>query len=75
MADSKQRTVRKGHIYYVKIAEMEYRAFIWEAGIWFCGRIEDHPQVPVCRARTVAAVRQQLSTALTASLMPEQPSA
>lgn len=62
----KQRTVRKGRIYYIRVAEVEYRAFIWEMGVGFCGRVEDHPEVPACRGRTTVAVRTMLSTALRA---------
>jgi hypothetical protein len=68
MAESNKRTVRKGQIYRVKVGEIEYRFFIWQAGTSFCGRVEDHPRVPSCRGRTIAAVRTQLSAALTASL-------
>lgn len=68
MAESKKRTVRKGQIYFLRSAEVEYRAFIWEDGTWFCGRLEDHPQITQCRGRTVVSVRDQLRAALTTSL-------
>lgn len=68
MAELTKRTVRKGRIYYLSVAEVTYRAFIWQTGTSFCGRVEDHPQVPLCRGRTVSAVREQLSVALAASL-------
>ncbi len=74
MAASKQRTVRKGFIYHIKVAEVDYRSFIWQAGVGFCGRVEDEPQVALCRGRTVVAVRDQLAAALTAGLS-ERPSA
>jgi hypothetical protein len=61
-----KRTVRKGRIYHLRVADLEYRAFIWEIGASFCGRVEGHPQVAQCRGRTVAAVRDQLEAALTA---------
>lgn len=73
MAGPKQRTVRKGHIYHIKVADVDYRSFIWEAGSGFCGRVEDEPQVAHCRGRTVVAVRNQLSAALSARLVPEHP--
>jgi hypothetical protein len=69
MAEAK-RTVRKGRIYHVRVADVEYRTFIWEAGTSFCGRVEEHPEVQVCRGRTVVAVRDQLAAALTATLTP-----
>ncbi|NWF80751.1 MAG: hypothetical protein HXY37_11980 [Chloroflexi bacterium] len=66
MADSTKRTVRKGRVYPMKVADVEYRAFIWQSGSGFCGRLEDQPQVALCRGRTVVAVRNQLSAALLA---------
>lgn len=69
MAESTKRsTVRKGRIYHVRVAEVEYRAFIWQTGTSFCGRVEDRPEVPLCRGRTEVAVREQLCAALAASL-------
>jgi hypothetical protein len=70
MAEATKRIVRKGRIYHVKVAEVDYRTFIWQAGSGFCGRVEDQPQVALCRGRNVAAVRDQLSAALSASLEP-----
>ena len=64
MAEQTKRTVRKGQIYHLRVAEVEYRAFIWEMGKGFCGRVEDQPQVQQCRGRTVVAVRDQLRAAL-----------
>jgi hypothetical protein len=70
MAESRLKsTVRKGRIYHLKIADADYRAFIWQAGSSFCGRVEDHPQVQLCRGRTVVLVREQLRAALAASLI------
>jgi hypothetical protein len=68
MAEAKKRLVRKGRIYQVRVADVEYRTFIWEDGSWFSGRVEDNPQITPCRARTAIAVREQLLAALTASL-------
>lgn len=68
MAETTKRTVRKGRIYHIQVADTAYRTFIWQAGAGFCGRVEDHPQVPQCRGRTVVVVREQLCKALTASL-------
>jgi hypothetical protein len=65
---TKRGVVRKGRIYQIRIAAVEYRFFIWEMGSGFCGRIEDHPQVLPCRGRTVVHVRDQLCAAMTASL-------
>ncbi|MEI7645933.1 MAG: hypothetical protein WCJ55_16820 [Chloroflexales bacterium] len=65
---TKRAVVRKGRIYQVRVADVEYRLFIWEMGSGFCGRVEDHPQVLPCRGRTVVHVRDQLSAAMTASL-------
>lgn len=73
MAASKQRTVRKGSIYFVKVGETEHRAFIWEMGTGFCGRVEQHPEVEPVRGRTVAAVREQLRAALAASTLVDGP--
>jgi len=67
MAEPK-RIVRKGRIYHLRVADAEYRAFIWQAGKSFCGRVEDQPQVQVCRGSTVTTVRAQLTAALAASL-------
>lgn len=68
MAESKKAIVRKGRIYHVRVAEVEYRTFIWEMGSGFCGRVEGHPQIAPCRGRTLTAVRDQLSAALAARL-------
>lgn len=68
MAESKKRTVRKGRIYDLQVADTAYRSFIWQVGTSFCGRVEDHPQVSQCCGRTVAAVREQLCAALAARL-------
>lgn len=68
MIRRKQRTVRKGRIYLLKVDDKDYRAFIWEVGATFCGRVEDYPQVEPCRGRTVVAVRTLLGAALSTSL-------
>jgi hypothetical protein len=69
MAEPKVKsTVRKGQIYHLKVADGEYRAFIWQTGTGFCGRVEDQPQVLPCKGRTVTLVREQLRAALAASL-------
>lgn len=68
MAESTKSTVRKGRIYHIRVADAEYRAFIWETGKSFCGRVEDQPQVLPCRGASVVAVRTQLTAALTAHL-------
>lgn len=68
MAEQTKRTVRIGRIYHMQIADADYRAFIWQTGASFCGRVEEHPQVPLCRGRTVVLVREQLREALVASL-------
>jgi hypothetical protein len=65
-----KHTVRKGRIYHLRIADDVYRAFIWQSGNGFCGRVEDHPQVAQCRGRTVVVVQEQLREALAASLNP-----
>jgi hypothetical protein len=72
MAASQKRTVRKGQIYHLRVADVQYRAFIWQDGASFCGRVEEQPQVAHCRGRTVLAVRDQLSSALLASLTPDE---
>lgn len=68
MAETTKRTVRKGRIYHVRVADTAYRTFIWQSGAGFCGRVEDQPQVPLCRGRTVVMVRDQLCQALAANL-------
>jgi hypothetical protein len=73
MAALKQRTVRKGRIYHIKVADVEYRSFIWNVGSKFSGRVEDQPQIALCHGRTLAEVRNQLCAALTARLAPERP--
>ncbi|NJM08726.1 hypothetical protein HC891_24860 [Candidatus Gracilibacteria bacterium] len=60
--------VRKGRIYSVTVAETEYRAFIWQNGKNFSGRVEDHPQVQLCHGPSVVVVRERLRVALSASL-------
>lgn len=72
MAEMTKRTVRKGRIYHVQVADVAYRTFIWETGTSFCGRVEEHPQVPECRGRTAVAVREQLCQSLAASLKQGQ---
>lgn len=64
MGEATKRTVRKGRIYQVRVGEVDYRAFIWQTGTSFCGRVEEQPQIPHCRGRTVIAVRDQLRLAL-----------
>lgn len=64
MAEQTKRTVRKGRIIHVRVADVDYRTFIWQSGTSFCGRVEDQPQVPQCRGRTEIAVREQLCAAL-----------
>lgn len=64
MAELTKRTVRKGRVYHVRVGQVDYRAFIWQTGTSFCGRVEDHPQIEQCRGRTEIAVREQLSQAL-----------
>jgi len=70
MADSTRRTVRKGRVYHVTVAEVAYRAFIWKAGSGFCGRVEEQPQIAPCRGRTALAVRDQLCASLAVSPAP-----
>ncbi len=67
MKERQTRIVRKGRIYNFRIADVEYRAFIWSMGSQFCGRVEDQPQVPQIRARTALAVRDMLCDWLTKS--------
>ena len=67
MAEPKS-TVRKGRIYYIRVADGEYRAFIWQSGSGFSGRFEDQPQVQPCKGRTVTLVQEQLRAALATSL-------
>jgi hypothetical protein len=66
MAEATKRTIRKGRVYHVRVGEVDYRAFIWQSGTSFCGRVEDQPQIPQCRGRTEIAVRDQLCLALAA---------
>lgn len=68
MPKSTKATVRKGRVYQLRVADRVYRAFIWQSGSGFCGRVEDHPQIPQCRGRTVPLVQEQLCEALVASL-------
>jgi hypothetical protein len=68
MANSTKPTVRKGRIYYIRVADVEYRTFIWEAGKQFRGRVEDQPQVPQCQGSSVDIVRTQLVAGLSAIL-------
>jgi hypothetical protein len=70
MAESTKGTVRKGRVYHVTVAEVAYRAFVWKAGSGFCGRVEEHPQIALCRGRTALAVRDQLCEALALGIAP-----
>jgi len=70
MAESTKRTVRKGRVYHVTVADVAYRAFIWQAGSGFCGRVEEQPQIALCRGRTAMAVRDQLCAALAVGIPP-----
>lgn len=65
MKERSARIVRKGRIYYFRIADVEYTAFIWNMGSQFCGRVEGQPQVPHLRGRTALAVRDMLCSWLT----------
>jgi hypothetical protein len=67
MAEQTKRTVRKGFIYHLKVADTNYRAFIWQVGKSFFGRIEDQTQVEECRGPSVVAVQARLRAALAAS--------
>jgi hypothetical protein len=64
MAEATKRTVRKGRVFHLKVGEVDYRAFIWQTGTSFCGRVEDQPQIAECRGRTELLVRNQLCLAL-----------
>lgn len=64
MAETTKSTVRKGRVYQMRVGNVDYRAFIWQTGTSFCGRVEDQPHIPQCRGRTVVAVRDQLCSAL-----------
>jgi len=70
MAESSKRTVRKGRVYHITVATVAYRAFVWKAGSGFCGRVEEQPQIALCRGRTALAVRDQLCAALATSTEP-----
>lgn len=70
MAESTRSTVRKGRVYHVTVADVAYRAFIWQAGSGFCGRVEEQPQIALCRGRTAMGVRDQLCTALALTIAP-----
>jgi hypothetical protein len=50
----------------MRVGEVDYRAFIWQTGASFCGRVEDQPQIAECRGRTELMVRNQLCLALAA---------
>lgn len=66
MAETTKRTVRKGRVHHVRVGEVDYRAFIWQTGTSFCGRVEEQPQIAECRGRTELVVRNQLCQALAA---------
>ncbi len=68
MPKATKATVRKGRIYQLQVADSVYRAFIWQSGSGFCGRVEEHPEIPHCRGRTVPMVQEQLREALVVSL-------
>jgi len=65
---TKRSTVRKGRVYHITVTDVPYRAFIWQAGSGFCGRVEEHPDIAPCRGRTALAVREQLCAALAGSM-------
>lgn len=70
MTRSRRGSIRKGRVYHITVAQVAYRAFVWEDGSWFCGRVEEEPQIMPCRGRTAIAVRDQLCAALAASIIP-----
>lgn len=70
MAESAKRTVRKGRMYHIKVADADYRAFIWQSGKGFSGRVEDHPQMQLCHGPSVTVVCERLRAALAAHLAP-----
>lgn len=64
MDTRKGRITRQGRIYRFTVGGTEYAAFIWQTGTQFRGRVEGHPQVPQCKARTALAVRDALSASM-----------
>jgi hypothetical protein len=72
MSVQQKRVARQGRIYRFNVDGTEYSAFIWQAGSQFCGRVEENPQVPQCKARTAIAVRDALSAWLATAKAKEQ---
>lgn len=60
--------VRKGTMHYFTVEGIEYKAFIWQTGSQFYGRINDNPQIAECAGRTAQAVRDALATSLTKAI-------
>ena len=54
-------TQRKGRIYRFTVNGTDYAAFIWQVGVRFHGRIENHPNTPEQTASTALGVRDALS--------------
>jgi len=52
------------------VAHVAYRAFVWTDGSGFCGRVEEQPQIALCKGRSALAVRDQLCAALAAQIAP-----
>lgn len=70
MANQQSRVARKGQIYRFAVDGTEYAAFIWQAGVQFCGRVEGQPHVPQRTAPTAIKVRDNLQQWLTQQLAP-----
>lgn len=60
------RVQRSGRIYHFSVNEVDHKAFIWQLGKQFHGRVEGAPHVPQCSGRTALEVRDALQQKLIA---------
>ena len=64
MSTKYTRVQRSGRIYHFSVNEVDHKAFIWQLGKQFHGRVEGAPHVPHCTGRTALEVRDALQQKL-----------
>ena len=66
MKQIQSRVQRQGQIYRFSLADIDYVAFVWQAGVGFRGRIQGNPRVPEQTGSSSLAVREALMQWLSA---------
>ena len=66
MKKIQSRVQRQGQIYRFSLADIDYVAFVWQAGVGFRGRIQGNPRVPEQTGSSSLAVREALMQWLSA---------